>query len=201
VTDEPEKPDAVGAAVALRAVIYRLRGQILSEVNGLEAFVDLTLSMYFVEAAQTMPFRSWVLARIPFSGKLDILEQIAEHVAIAPLVGRSIARLRKANDIRNDQAHSNVSPNPAVKLVSADTMDELFQWHSWRMSRRGMKVTRIEIAELQKDADFVGSLTGEVLRINTALLACSDGRDAKAALESFDSANPGIAEASQRDAQ
>jgi hypothetical protein len=188
-------PDADPASAVSLREIYRLRGKIVSDVNGVEGFVDMAVSTYFVDAEHTHHFRTWVLARLPLSEKLSVLEQVVDELGIKERVHQTLTRLRAANDIRNEQAHSNVSHNPAVREVSSETIETFLQWHSRRYSRRGLQATRIEVEELEKSATLVDALTIEVVRIHAALVARRNGGDPLAALDEFDTANPEVAEA------
>jgi hypothetical protein len=199
MTDETPAPDnefarAAEAANEVRHKIFALRGEIVSEVNSLEGFVDMALCLYFnQEHPFTTRFRSWLLSRIQFSAKLDVVGQITSELGVKDRMHGTVTRLKKANDLRNNVAHSSVTFNPNVREISRETAAEFFRWHSHRESREGSRITRVEIEELERDAAFVKSVGGEIVRLLVVATAPGLHQEATAALDEFEANNPQLA--------
>jgi hypothetical protein len=189
----PSPSPAAVAALALRERIYSLRGKIRSDVNELEGFIDTALSSYFVPPQTTASFQTLVLARLALRDKVDILDEVVKALGIVARVSDTLPKLRQANQIRNDQAHSNVSFNPTLGGDLFPAIEQLMQWHSTRRSRGGIASTRIEVAELEQQAEFVAQLQVEVFRIWMAVLAKGSGRDPLAALDEMIASTPALA--------
>jgi hypothetical protein len=187
--DEYKSAAILKAAFVVRERIFSLRGQIISGANDIEGSIDLVLSMYFVQPESTRRFSTWILSRIPLSAKIDVLEDVTAELGLSDHVQDALRRLRRASDLRNDLAHSTVTFNTTVPAISEATMEEFAQWHSHRVTRRGVRDARIEADHLARQAIFVDAVGVDVMRILAALLMRRQGVDAEAAFADFDRLN------------
>jgi hypothetical protein len=202
VTDEPpddsgrdpfyeeELPALFEAANARMQRIYALRGEIISEVNGLEEFIDMAIGSYFAQPpSSSTQFRTWILGRLGMSDKIVILDAITNELGIGTRCSATIARLRRANDIRNREAHSNLTWNQSVSELSKSTWPDFLKPHAKAFSRRQATLSLVDEEELARDRASVKELLVEVVRIVNAVVASGQGGDAALALDEFDKEN------------
>jgi len=187
---EPRPHPAAEPANAVRQEIYRCRGQIVSDVADLENTVSWVLEVYFLKLAGNLQFRTWVLGRITLADKIVILEEAAEALGIKDKVSATFPRLRRANDIRNEQAHSTVDYNLEAIVEGKIDWDRFFQWRSQRVSRRRVTSELIDVKRLERQCEFTKYLPFEVLRILAALMAIRANEDPLAAIDKIDAGNP-----------
>jgi hypothetical protein len=151
--------------------------------------VDGVICTFFVSTDLIALFRIYVLARIQLSGKLDVLSDMTKLIGLSNEVQDGLRRLRRVSDLRNELAHSSVTFNPNVHIISAATLEEFTQFHSWKVSRRGVSMARIEADQLARQVRFVEAAQVEALRIHVAFIDRRAGTDPRAALATFDAAN------------
>ncbi|HYA00225.1 MAG TPA: hypothetical protein VEK76_07710 [Candidatus Binatia bacterium] len=183
-------PAVVKAAMARLDHIHRLSGQIVSDVAAIEMATEAAIAPFFASGASIMPLREWVLWRISLSDKVGILEHIADAIGIKAQT--TIRRLRRANEIRNDLAHSQVTYN--IGATSGESfVEEFHQWQKARASRGGYRMRPVDLTQLEHQAAFTSMLDYEVMRIFAAVLARKEGQDPVARLATMDAANPELA--------
>jgi hypothetical protein len=177
-----------------RDSIHRIRGQILSDVSGLESGLDVLLMRYFDRPfSADDPFLTWVLSSIDLSRKVELVQMATKELGIWDRAELTIARLKRSVAIRNEIAHSEVTFNPFVQEISAETRREFLRWHSVGRSRKGSKQQLIEQEKLEADARLVSDVQGLVTRLMMGFLASRVGKKPADSIDEFDALNPEIA--------
>ena len=183
---DPHGPPERVKSDAELEVIHRLRGRILSNVNAVEDRVDVVLCLYFnqMEDHDTSErFRSWVLRRLSFETKLDLLKQVVDDLGVQDHLALLLANLRRASALRNKLAHSNITQNDMGPHWSKRNWDDLWRWYTARRSRVSLEMIPVDIVELEADDDFVSRLFDDLLLLQSAAEARSQGVDPSVALE------------------
>jgi hypothetical protein len=187
---EAELPALWQTANARMQRIYALRGQIISEVNGLEKWLDEAIGSYFGQPLLTSTqFRTWILGRLGLSDKIVILDAITAELGVGSRCSDTLTRLRRANDIRNREAHSFLTWNASIPELSKSTWPDFLKPHAQAFSRRQASFVPVDEEELALDLAFVKELLVEAVRILNATVTAAHGGDAALAIDEFDKNN------------
>jgi hypothetical protein len=195
--------DGGDGVVPFQERLWQLRGRVVSELNVLESMLDEVLMIYFDRRADDDEFRSMVLARISTAQKVDMIDQVLTALGARDRFVSALSWLRKANEYRNDVAHSHIALNTEAlrrQLEQGPDLTErevarLLEWDVVRSSRSGTRRRRADLAELEAWIPRFEQLRHHAVRM--IILTASRTIDDTTPLETlrdFDAMNPGIAD-------
>lgn len=190
--EEDEFGEALERQNALRKVIYQLKGEFISEMTTLEGSLDHVILFYFGQALPAETFRSWLLARIHTSGKIEVVANIFRAAGLGDIISTYLQELRAANQFRNELAHSSVGPDLSKAKDESSTRAALLELRSLRTTRSGISATRVEADDLTSWIGRLYTLQSWTIFLMVGVLAHLDGRDALLSVTSMERGNPGI---------
>lgn len=193
--DEENLTDAFEATSELRKLVYQLKGEFISRMNSLDETLDYIVLVYFRHQLPAEEFRSWLLARIPTSGKIEVVVKILSRTGLGHLSRRYNQELQAANDYRNTLAHSAVGPalNKIAEGEGADSVIvRLLELTSIRASRSGVSATPIDLDELRNHLQRLDTVQSWTVFIMIAVSQHANGNDPLASFTRMEDANPEV---------
>ncbi len=197
MSDEEKDVDEIFAQIAeTRKVIFQLRGEFLSILNSVEGILDRIIIAYFGQDWPANEFRSWLLARIQTSSKIDIIGELLRSVGLHQFAPRYLHELRDANAFRNDVAHSAVDvDSDALQLGPDGTHTESLLYNmlypsSIRATRAGISVNRIDLDDMRSHVGRLRTVGAWTIHLYIGVLAYENGRDPGVAVDQMAEANP-----------
>lgn len=145
---------------ALQDELYRLRGQFLSDFNGVEAWIDFIIFIIFrpMERRQEM-FRTRILANVPFEQKLDcVKDALGDHARQQDK--DVLSNLRGLNVYRNSLAHSSLGIDLRTLSIDDPVVIDLV---SHEFKRTGLRVDSPTTHELASRIESLGEAGAGVL--------------------------------------
>jgi len=190
---ENESRDDVNVGLAERKLIHELRGEILSEVNEIEAWIDSIISLSFGFSGRDSTsenFRTWFLSRISLSDKLFIGRQICNSFEVGHVTKGLFERLAWANDVRNGIAHSHVSIDIDRATATSISATDFLRSRTVRYSRSGLSNPRVTAAALAHDRDKIQKLSVHLALLHAAVLTHTETRSVALILAEMYKLNP-----------
>jgi hypothetical protein len=168
--------------------LHELRGRLLSDMCEVEHQMDMAIMFFFLppKAPRTGWFTSWVLAAVTCDAKIGVVEQIIAEMTLRPKMPSLMTKVRNAQQARNRQAHSVVTPDFGSRFSKADWPD----WILHQATRKGWREHEANVESLKQDLQLTRALQFGLARLLTAIIAVDDGEDVDATLSAFDKANP-----------
>lgn len=201
---DPELRRRIDAANEEQRLIYELRGQILSDVNEMEAQLNYTIAAHFgfTWAKDVYQKRdqmvTWLLSRISLSEKLVAVRQMAEAQGAIEFMKPILNRLAWAVEVRNEAAHSYIGFDLPYEGRPGDdepnVLEALTKRRSVRQSRTGLSALIVTANHLTKQRDAVRELSPHLGIYSMAVMAVSDERSVLTILEETYDLNPEMKE-------
>lgn len=147
--------------------LNNLRGEFLAAVLSLEEQIDRTIVYYF-QPDELPQFIEWVLAPMPFQGKLNVLKKMLQHLGLWQEYRALWRRMDKVREERNDFAHKAfwLLPTPEGQ----EGPNYRFTRHHRAKGTEPDAASAVDLRSMERSLQAVKDLWSDYLALDLAVL-------------------------------